>query len=282
MAEPGQSPLVEAARAGEPDRYLAALLAGPEQREALIALAAFAAELGRIPQRAASEPAMAEVRLQWWRDALAIPVPLRTGHPVADAVRDAASRYDLPADLLVGLIDGREPLLRKGGPLDGGELEALLWTTEGALFLLGAQVAGLSPDGELRNACAAAGRAYGLSRLLLDLPHALAQGRVPVAAAQAKAAGLTPEDLLSGTSDGEMTRLVESCSAQARRSLLEVRPFVGKLSRAERIAFLPLALVGAYLRVLERQGWARARGPASVVPLARVCRIAAAHLLGRL
>ena len=39
----------DAAMRGEPDRYLAATLAPPEARADLAAIAAFAAELGRIP-----------------------------------------------------------------------------------------------------------------------------------------------------------------------------------------------------------------------------------------
>ena len=59
------------AREGEPDRYLAALLAPAPEREALLALAAFAAELTRIPLRVVQEPMMGEIRLEWWRTALA-------------------------------------------------------------------------------------------------------------------------------------------------------------------------------------------------------------------
>jgi 15-cis-phytoene synthase len=282
MAESGESPVVEAARAGEPDRYLAALLARPEQRDALIALAAFAAELGRIPQRVASEPAMAEIRLQWWRDAFALPQPLRTGYPVADAVRDAALRHNLPHELLSAVVDGRELGLRKGAPLQNGELDDLLWGTEGALFAVGAHIVGLDLDPRVEGACAAAGRAYGLSRLLLELPRALVQGRVPLAAAQLEAAGVRAEELLAGTADGRMAKLLDICAAQARHSLAQVRPFAAGLPRPQRVVFLPLALVGAYLRAVGRQGWAPASEPAGIVPLTRVCRIAAAHLFGRL
>jgi hypothetical protein len=54
------------------------------------------------------------------------------------------------------------------------------------------------------------------------------------------------------------------------------------LRRPERIAFLPLALVRPYVRVLERQGGGALREEAQIVPLTRAWKIAAAHLLGRL
>ena len=72
MAHAGPGDAVAAsARSGEPDRYLAALLAPPDARPHLLALAAFSSELARVPSLVTREPAMGEIRLQWWRDALA-------------------------------------------------------------------------------------------------------------------------------------------------------------------------------------------------------------------
>ncbi len=127
---------------------------------------------------------MGEIRLQWWRDALVLPPQLRTGHPVADAVRKAAQDRQLPADLLEALIDARSLLLHDPSPLTDEALRNLLWKTEGTLFALGAHVVGLPASSGLHASCAAAGQAYGLVRLLLDLPRMLAAGRVPLAKAQ--------------------------------------------------------------------------------------------------
>ena len=52
------------------DRYLATLFAPAETRDALFALYAFAAEIGRV-RDVAREPMPGEIRLQWWRDAIA-------------------------------------------------------------------------------------------------------------------------------------------------------------------------------------------------------------------
>jgi hypothetical protein len=76
--------------------------------------------------------------------------------------------------------------------------------------------------------------------------------------------------------------LLAHCSAQIRRDLDVARQFTATLPRAWRVAFLPLALVEPYLRVLERSGGALLREETRVAPLTRVCRIAAAHLFGRL
>lgn len=277
-----RSAVAAAARAGEPDRFLAALLAPPSQREALLALAAFAAELARIPLVVVREPAMGEIRLQWWRDALELPQGLRAGHGVADAVRGAARSYHLPAALLGGLIDARAVQLR--GDLFPNEeaLHDYLWKTEGVLFALAARVVGLTASAEVEVACAASGHAYGMARLLLGLPRSLSLGRISLAQTQIAMAGLTPQELLAGTGGAKVVRLLGECRGQIRSSLATARRFAVKLPRTTRVAFLPLALVGPYVRALERPGPAFLREEAPPARLTRVCRIAAAHLFGRL
>ncbi len=53
----------------DPDRFLAALAAPPEARPVLLPLYAFNVEVSRAPW-VTQEPLIAEMRLQWWRDAL--------------------------------------------------------------------------------------------------------------------------------------------------------------------------------------------------------------------
>jgi phytoene synthase len=275
--------VAEAARAGEPDRYLAALLAPPPEREALLALAAYAAELARIPLLVVREPMMGAIRLQWWRDALALAEGERAGHAVADAVRRAARRYGLDAPLLETPIDARA-LELGGGPFAGErELGDFLRGTEGTLFALAARVLGHLPaDAGLEAACGAAGQAYGMARLLFSLPHSLAQGRLPIPQADMTRAGVSAHALLAGTAGPETGRLLAGYRLQIRNSLVSARRLAARLPRRTRIAFLPLALVGPYVRAQERAGRRSLREEPSIAPLTRVTRIAAAHVLGRL
>lgn len=225
---------------------------------------------------------MGEIRLQWWRDALTLPPELRTGHPVADAVRHTAQAQGLSTELLEAPIDGNLLILDSASPPTEDVLTDLLWKTEGALFALGAQVVGLSASPEVDAGCTAAGQAYGAARLLFGLPHALAHQRVPLAQVQLVTAGLTAEELLAGVADARIELLIAACSAQIRGNLDVARQFAARLPRTARVPFLPLALVEPYLRAVGWSGRAFLREETRVSPLARVCRIAAAHLFGRL
>ena len=269
------------ARAGEPDRYLAALLAPPAARDGLLALAAFSSELGRIGQLVTREPIMGEIRLQWWRDALQLAeAGTRTGNPVADALREAASRHDLPMPLLLGMIDAHASDLEPEPFPTEATLDAYLAASEGAQFALAARLLGGSATSELDAASQAAGRAYGLVRLLLALPQMLAQGRSPLAREQLERAGIA--DLAGETDLAKVAALMRALHAEVLRNFEAARQHVANMPRPLRVAFLPLALVRPYLRALERPGRDSLREVAEIAPLRRVWAMARAHWLGRM
>src|SRR5712691_11586453 len=94
-------------RAGDKDRYLASLFAPADRRRHLHALYAFNLEIARV-RELAREPMAGEVRLQWWREAIAGARPGEAGaHPVAAALLDAMVRHELPATTLLDLIEAR-------------------------------------------------------------------------------------------------------------------------------------------------------------------------------
>jgi phytoene synthase len=273
--------VIAAARAGEPDRYLAALLAPRSARPGLLALAAFAAETARVPLLAAREPAIGEIRLQWWRDAIEAPNSApRTGAPVADALRDAVADYRLPLPLLLEVIEARSFEVACAVMADDAALRGYLWQGEGALFALAAHILSRERVDGIEAAAAACGHAYGLARLLLDLPRALSHGHLLLPSTRLEATGVTREELLSGNRGPDIAGLLADLRAEARGSVAVGRQVVANLPRELRAAFLPLALVEPYLRTLERPGRDSLREEADIAPLTRVTRIAAAHWLG--
>jgi phytoene synthase len=138
------------------------------------------------------------------------------------------------------------------------------------------------PGADVQATAAACGQAYGLARLLLGLPHALSRGRLPLPQSRLDAANVSSQELLSGDSGSNTADMLAGFCAEARKYLATSRQHVANLPRNMRVAFLPLALVETYLRALERPGRDVLRTPAEIAPLTRVCRIAAAHWLGRI
>lgn len=272
-----------AARAYERDRYLTALLAPQEHRDALLAVAAFAGEVARIPTIVA-EPMMGEIRLQWWRDTVdAFPAGLRSGHPVADALGAAQRRYALPPGLIHGVIDAQTIGLGPEPPPDDTALSAHLAKTEGALFELAARVV-LGADVVTRFAAAirTAGRAYGLARLVAELPALTAERRTLIPDSRLAGINLTAEALYAGAPADKVRALVGSLTEEARTALSAARPDFDRAPKALRRVLLPVALVEPYLRASESPRRDPLREVVDLVPIVRVARLWWAFVSGRL
>jgi phytoene synthase len=278
--EPLHAAIAASARAGEPDRYLAALLAPAPARGDLLALAAFSAELARVATAVTREPAMADLRWQWWRETLALPAGTQSGHPIADHLRALTGRRDVVQADLMGLVDAHAGALEPVPFANDAGLERYLTGTEGLLFALSARVLGLAGNGSAPAWSVSAGRAYGLARLLFGLKVALARGRCLIPRARLARVGLGPEALGAGASAGR-ARLITDLGRQARDSLVRARSDATKLPREALIAVLPLALVESYVRASERAEAGPPQRLAQVAPLTRVLRIAGAHWFGR-
>lgn len=271
-----------AARAHERDRYLAALLAPAEARGGLLALAAFAGEIQRIPATV-SEPMAAAIRLQWWREAVASPAhDASTGHPVADAIRSAIRAHGLPPDRVTGFIDAVSDTLAADPVPDDTALAAYLGETETALYELALTIlAGPRAAAGRAPLVAAAGRATGLTRLLAELPAHVAEGRLLIPRTRLDAAGLTLEALRSDTTPAALAPLLDGLAADARRALADARTLLAGLPRPAYTAFLPLALVEPHLQLLRKRGHDPLRHVAELLPLGRVWRLWWMHKTGR-
>ncbi len=89
------------------DRYLAALLTPEAVRAPLVAYFAFDAEMMRIPTTV-SEPMLADIRFQWWRETLETMTPLSNpGHEIAAALAETLFGHGLVPTDLVSLINLR-------------------------------------------------------------------------------------------------------------------------------------------------------------------------------
>lgn len=278
-ADTARTAVIEAARTGAYDRYAAALLAPRAARDALLALAALEAELTRIAPATRREPRMGEIRLQWWREALEPTAP-PTGHPVADAVKTAASTHAWPLDSLIAIIDAHAHDGIADAFADDQELLATLELGEATLFRLGAQACGMEAGARLDALAGPAGVAYGLARRITALPHLVAQGHLPLPQSRLAAAGVSVESLLAGQAEGLSGVLVDLADL-GRDRLAEARRTLATLPRRFRSAFLPLALVEPYLDIRVQPGRDPLRPAHELSHFARLLRLVRGHLFGR-
>ena len=280
MPDAKRSKLVRGiARAADPDRTLAALFAPRAARDDLFALFAFNAELARIADQV-TEPGLGAIRLQWWRDAIESAARGEaTGQPVADAFGQARARRGLSRERIGALIDARSFDIGETVMPDARTLDAYLFDTTGGLFALAAEIVGA--EGENRDLVAeAAGRAYGLMRVMRSLPVLAAKGRTYLAEDALLRHGTSPQAIFAGETSLGLEALLAEMRERARESLrvAEFRLFGEGMTgtgvnEAGRTTFLPLSLVEPYLTAL-----AKLRNPLREIvrinPLRRLWRLA--------
>jgi phytoene synthase len=169
-------------RAADKDRYLASLFAPTEARPHLHALHAFAGEIARVRAAARGEALPGEIRLQWWRDVLAGEAWGEvSAHPVAAALLDTVTRYALPKERIVALIDAHAFDLYDDAMASLADLDAYAERTSGALFALAAHILGGKDGAEASAAAvASAGIAWGVAQRLRSFPRDLAHRQLYV------------------------------------------------------------------------------------------------------
>jgi phytoene synthase len=260
------------ARTHAPARFYSALFAPAGAREDLIALAAFTGEMERI-SRQVSESALGEIRVTWWRDAfLSRGESGRSGNPVLDAFADVIRRRGLSLGRIEDYLAAHAEALYAEPPASDEDLVTRLHRIDGIPFRLGATILGIELDDDIADAAA---KANGFALLGIELPYALAHGRLVVPLAQAPNP-YGPDDMT------DWRQQIAWFAAESHGALDSVRRHLAGKPRLFTTALLPLALVEPYFRALQNTRHEPARDIVDLAPIARLWRIARAHWSGRL
>jgi phytoene synthase len=254
-AVPADPLVADAVRQADRDRYLASLFAPSQHRGALLALYAFSAEVARV-REIVSDPLPGEMRCQWWRDAIESEArgDVRA-NPMAAALLDTIARYNLPRAPFLSLIEARTFDLYDDLMPTIGDLEGYCGETSSALMRLAALVLADGRDPGEADLPGHAGVAFALTGLLRALPWHASHGQVYLPADRMDAHGVRREDVLAGQESAGLDRLLRELRALAREHLDQARRLLPASPAYTAPAYLPLALVEPYLRLMERRDY---------------------------
>ncbi len=160
----------EIVRKGDPDRFIATMAAPPEARARLFPLYAFNLEIARAPW-VASDPVVAKIRLQFWRDALAeidAGQPARA-HEVVKPLAEVMHAAGLPGGMLDGIVVARWADTDREPIASADVLDAYLAETAGTLMWASAQALGAQYIRE--PSVRSVGKAAGLASMLVAAPE---------------------------------------------------------------------------------------------------------------
>jgi 15-cis-phytoene synthase len=216
---------------GDPDRHLAVMAAPLPARRPLFVLYAFNLEVARAPW-VTQEPVIAEMRLQWWRDAVAAAAEgARRAHEVAGPLADLICAGSLPVEVMDRLILARRWDVYREPFADAAAFSAYLEETGGGLAWLAARA--LGADAGAEGAARDAGWAAGLAGFLRAVPELEARGRIPLVDGRPQAvAALASEGL------ARLTRARANRAAVPSAAMLAGWQTEALLKRAQRTPHL--------------------------------------------
>ncbi len=264
-------------READRDRYLSTLFAPEGKRAGLFALYAFNIEIARI-RDVIREPMPGEIRLQWWRDAIA--TNAGAGNPVAEALLAVLREHDLPQTAFENALEARIFDLYNDPMPSRTDLEGYCGETASALIQLASLI--LDRDAAVATADLAghAGCAQAIAGLLRLLSIHMARGQCFIPRDILAASGTTPEAFVSGQAGAAAARAIDAMTALAREHLLHFRRRAGELPSSLRPAYLPVGLAGAYLDRISAMGADNLLRSADISVLRRLSLIALRAIRG--
>lgn len=190
----------------DPDRFRAVMALPVSARTVLFPLYAMNVEVARAPW-VTQEAMIAEMRLQWWRDALQEIVSggLVRRHEVVTPLAHAISAQQ--ANILDGLVEARRWDIYRDPFKDQADLDRYIDQTAGTLLVVAADLLGGGDEAVIRDA----GYAFGMANWLNAVSQLEAHGRIP---------------LVDGTPDG-----VRSLAQNALARLNKARTKRAKLTK---------------------------------------------------
>ncbi|MBU2993406.1 squalene/phytoene synthase family protein [Octadecabacter sp. 1_MG-2023] len=218
---------------GDPQRFMATMASTVDARRVLFPLYAFNVQVARAPW-VTEEPMIAEMRLQWWRDALEEIAEGRAvrKHEVTTALADILDVEGAKA--LDRLIASRRWDVYKDTFEDAGHFQEYLEATAGELMWQAAR--SLGADDASREGVLAYGTATGLARYLVAVPELEDKGRKPLVDGRAEAIGELAHAALAKL-DPRVKRTLPKSARAALVESWETVPLLRQIARQpERVA----------------------------------------------
>lgn len=241
------------------DRFMTALFAPKNRRDALFALYAFNLEVARI-RETVSEPILGQVRLQWWREAIeGVYRGAPPQHQVAEALYEAVATYGLSRSHFDRLLDARAFDLGNEPHADVPALLDYADGTSGSLTVLALEA--LDP-GEAEGPRWAArvtghmvGIAWATTGLIRAIPFHARQGRIYLPKALMDHRRVQPADVLALKSTPALRAVVGDMVMLSRNQLKSARDNAPSVPDWAIPALLPTVLADSYLDRIEHAGF---------------------------
>lgn len=242
---------LELLRRRDYEGFLCSLLLPASARAAVVALRAFNVELAQVKD-SVSEKTIGQMRLQFWKDAVAAmygggsPPP----QPVAMELWKAVRRHELTKRWLVRIIEEREKNLGEGAYRSIRELESYAENTQSSLLYLTLEALGVR-DVHADHAASHIGKAQGIVTCLRATPYHSHRRRPLLPMDICALHGASQEDFVRQKRDKNVRDVIFDVASQAHLHLEHARSFRQSVPARAFPAFLPTVALEDYLKQIQ-------------------------------
>jgi phytoene synthase len=240
----------------------------PERRRAITALYAFCREVDDVVDEVA-DPALARLKLAWWRNEIGAAFSGRPQHPVAQALQTAVTTFALPQEHFQAVIDGMSMDLEHSRYLDFVALERYCHHVAGVVGLLSAEIFGYA-DPATRGYAHDLGIAFQLTNIIRDVGEDARRGRIYLPQEELARFGVPAADLLRQRASAGFAALMAHQVARARSwydKALAALPATDR--RAQRPGLIMAAIYRRLLDEIEHDGFRVLDRRIALTPLAK-------------
>jgi phytoene synthase len=249
--------------------YYSFLFLPPERRRAITALYAFCREVDDVVDEV-SDPAIAKIKLAWWRDELGRIFAGTPQHPVGKALLPGIQQFGLEQQHLEELISGMEMDLHPVLYPDRASLEDYCHRVAGVVGLLSARIFGFTQPSTLEYAHTL-GIAFQLTNILRDVGEDARRGRVYLPGDEMAGHGVTAADILSLKDTPALRALLAEQAEVARAKYAQAYALLPEADRrAQRSGLIMAAIYQTLLDEIAEENFAVMHQRIALTPLRKL------------
>ena len=228
--------------------YYSFMFLSPERRRAITALYAFCREVDDVVDEC-HDPALAQTKLEWWRQEVGRIYAGVPTHPVGQALHDVLGRFDLAQEQLLEIIDGMAMDLVQTRYLDFKGLQLYCYRVASVVGLLAVEIFG-HQDRQTLAYAHDLGIALQLTNIIRDVGEDARRGRIYLPIEDLQRFQVPAKDILEARYSEAFRALM---AFQAQRAETFYDQALAKLPAIDRASQRPGLVMAAIYRTLLRE-----------------------------
>ncbi len=225
--------------------YYSFMFLPPEQRQAITALYAFCREVDDVVDEC-HDVSLAQTKLEWWRQEVGRIFSGTPTHPVGHALKDVLTRFKLPQEQFLEIIDGMAMDLSQTRYLDFKALQLYCYRVASVVGLLSVEIFGYENRQTLKYAHDL-GLALQLTNIIRDVGEDARRGRIYLPIEDLQRFGVPAKDILETRYSDAFRELM---AFQAERAEQFYEQAFAHLPAVDRKAQRPGLVMAAIYRTL--------------------------------